>query len=113
MVVYHSQDKLAEPSARTRLFLHVGWGEAFLRRELTNLLDMFCGNAVPVLENTLEISYVFGRVSKLFLNLYPLRFNTVLNQVDCREDILDASRWIGKCLNLLNVRLFDIRRGNA
>ena len=94
MVLYHSQDKLAEPSARTRLLLHVGWGEALLRRVLTNLLDMSCGNAVPVLEKTLKISYVVVRVSHLFLELLKLSIHTVLKDVDGREDILDANWWV-------------------
>ena len=94
MVLYHSQDKLAEPSACSRLLLHVGWGEALLRRELTNLLDMCCRNAVPVLEKTLKISYVVVRISHLFLDLLKLSLHTILKDVDSCEDILDASWWV-------------------
>ena len=113
MVVYHGQDKLAEPSARGRLILHVGWGEVCLRRVLSNLFDVFSGNAVPGLERTLKISYVVVRVGHLFLNIGPRRLNTFLDDGDSREDILDALWWVGQCLNLLNIFLTDIIHGDV
>ena len=113
MVVYHGQDKLAEPSARTRLSLHVGRGEAFLSRELTDLLDIFCGNVIPVLIETLETGNVVVGVSHLFLELLPLRLFTVLKASDGLKDFLDPSWWVHQCLNLLNVSLIDVGHGDV
>ena len=73
---------------------------------------MCCGNAVPVLKQTLKISYVVVRASHIFLELEPLSLHTVLKDVDSLEDILDASWWVRECLNLLNVSFLDILHGD-